>query len=204
MSVCEKRSAASRRPARPISRRRSPFSSSSRAAAVIASDIMTQRLETVAPDDDVYSALTVFKRGNHDVLPVVSRDRGGRWLGMLTREVVFDRVQRQITETQKLVFREHTGLTAIEQEGQLQQLVMGVTPMRRDMIQRLLVPLQALNRSLRDCDFRRQFGAQVIAIEQPDGTIQCPPDLDVPLQTGQRLLAIVWDRSESDQSESIT
>ncbi|MCZ6815656.1 MAG: chloride channel protein [Planctomycetota bacterium] len=172
------------------------------AAAVIASDIMSQRLETVAPDDDVYSALTVFKRGNHDVLPVVSRDRGGCWLGMLTREAVFDRVQRQITETQKLVFREHTGLAAIEQEGQLQQLVMGVTPMRRDMIQRLLVPLQALNRSLRDCDFRRQFGAQVIAIEQPDGTIQCPPDLDVPLQTDQRLLAIVWDRSESDLSES--
>lgn len=169
------------------------------AEAVIAADIMTERLTTVYDDDDVYSALNQFKLGNHDVLPVVSRGRERRWLGMLTRERVFEMVHRQIAETQALVIREHTPLAAIEQEGQLQQLVMGVAPMRKDIIQRLLVPLQAIGRSLREADFRRQFGAQVIAIEQPDGTIECPPDLDAPLQTGQRLLTIVW-RRDTDQA----
>ena len=172
------------------------------AEAVIAADIMTERLTTVYDDDDLYSALNQFKLGNHDVLPVVSRGRDARWLGMLTRERVFDMVQARIAETQRLVFREHTPLAAIEQEGQLQQLVMGVTPLRRDMIQRLLVPLQAIGKSLREADFRKQFGAQVIAVELPDGGSECPPDLDKPLQTNERLLTIVWQTGGERDSDS--
>lgn len=164
------------------------------AEMVIASDIMTARLATLRPGDDLYTALNEFTRGNHDVLPVVSANRKRRWLGMLARERVFDMVRKQIEDTQTLVFREHTPLAAIKREGQLQQLVMGVSPMRKDLIQRLLVPLQAIGKSLREADFRRQFGAQVIAVERPDGRIECPPNLDTPLQTDQRLLAIVWSR----------
>ncbi|MBN2563715.1 MAG: chloride channel protein [Phycisphaerae bacterium] len=166
--------------------------------AVIAMDIMTERMVTVCPHDDVYRALEELRRSNHDVLPVVSRQDGprtgssSRWVGMLTRERVFETVRRNIAETQKLMFHEHKGLTTIEHEGQLQQLVMGVSPMQKDMIQRHLVPMDAVGKSLRQADFRRVYGAQVIAIEQPDGSLQCPPDLDAPLSTGQRLLAIVW------------
>ncbi len=43
----------------------------------------------------------------------------------------------------------------------------------------------------READFRRTFGVQVLAIEQPDGTLQCPPDLNAPLQTSPRLVAVV-------------
>ncbi|MCG8409384.1 MAG: chloride channel protein [Phycisphaerales bacterium] len=162
------------------------------AEAVIAMDIMTEQLETVFPDIDMYQALNEFKRGNHQVLPVVSRDHGHRWLGMLDRERIFAAIRENLAETQKLMFREHVGLTAIEQEGQLQNLVMGVAPKGRDMIQRLLVPMDAVGRSLRDADFRRRYGAQVIAVEHPDGTVECPPKLDEPLRTGQRLMAVVW------------
>ena len=39
-------------------------------------------------------------------------------------------------------------------------------------------------------DFRREFGVQVIAIELPDGSLVCPPDPDLPLETKYRLVAI--------------
>lgn len=170
------------------------------AEAVIAMDIMTERLETIYPDVDMYQALNEFKRGNHQVLPVVSRDKAHRWLGMLDRERIFAEIRENLAETQKMMFREHVGLAAIEQEGQLQHLVMGVVPKGRDMIQRLLVPMDAVGRSLRETDFRRRYGAQVIAVEHPDGTVECPPNLDEPLKTGQRLMAIVWYDNPTEAS----
>lgn len=158
---------------------------------LIAADIMTERLETVAPDDDLYEALTRFTRSAHDVLPVVSRDRRRRWVGMLTREQVFESIRAEIEKMHRLVLREHAGLAAFDGEGQLQQLVMGVAPVAKGRIQRLLVPLHAVGKSIRQADFRRAFGATIIAIERPDGTILSPPDIDLPLATGMRLLAIV-------------
>lgn len=169
------------------------------AEAVIAMDIMTENLVTVSADDDAYHALEAFRRTHHDVLPVMAGDGAPRWVGMLSRERIFEALRERIAEIQKSVLREHVGLTAIEQEGQLQQLVMGVSPMRKDIIQRLLVPIDAVGLSLRAADFRRRYGAQVIGVEQPDGTIQCPPDLDAPLQTGQRLLAIVGQEGLSHE-----
>ncbi len=164
------------------------------ADALIASDMMTERVATVHPDDNLYHALTVFKRHSHDLLPVVSRDRQRRWLGMLSRGRVYEALREQAAVMHESVLREHEGLTAIDQESQVQQLLMSVTPLRTDRIQRLLVPLQAVGLSLREADVRRRFQIQVIAIEQPDGSLQCPPDLDAPLRTNQRLLAIVWEQ----------
>ncbi len=172
------------------------------ANVVIAADMMTEDLETIYPDLDMYRAMNEFKRGNHQVLPVVSRDRERQWLGMLDREQVFAAIRENLAETQKLMFREHIGLAAIDQEGQIQQLVMGVAPMRKDMIQRLLVPMDAVGKSLRQADFRRRYGAQVIAVEHPDGRIECPPDLDRPLVTGQRLLAAVWYEGQASGKET--
>ncbi|MCB9857737.1 MAG: chloride channel protein [Phycisphaerales bacterium] len=159
---------------------------------VIAADMMTVDLRTVDEDTEVYLALDLFRRSEHQVLPVLSHNRPHRWIGMLSRERVFEAIRESMAETQQAMLEEHAGLTAIEQEGQLHNLVMGVTPTSRDMIQRLIVPMDALGKSLREADFRRHYNAQVIAIEQPDGSVQCPPDIDSPLRSGQRLLAIVW------------
>ncbi|GMU38100.1 MAG: chloride channel protein [Phycisphaerae bacterium] len=158
---------------------------------LIAADIMTERVVSVYEDDDLYHALAVFQRENHDVLPVVTRDRSRRFVGMLTRRRVFEALREHILDMQKHVFREHEGLAAMEREGQIDQLITAVAPQRTDHVQRLLVPLDAIGKSLREADFRRAFGAHVVAIEQPDGSLQCPPDIDAPLNSGQRLLAIV-------------
>ena len=160
---------------------------------IIAADVMTERVPTVRPDESVYEALNEFRRSQRDVLPVLSRDTGRHWCGMLTRERVFRSVRGQIEEVQRSVVAEHRGLVAIEREGQLQELVTGLTPTRKHEIQRLLVPLQAVGKSLCQADFRKTFGTQIIAIEQPDGSIQCPPDIDAPLRTDQRLVALVWN-----------
>ncbi len=172
------------------------------ADALIASDIMTEQLATVFDDDDLYAALNVFRIENHDVLPVVSRGRKRPWVGMLTRKRVFEAVQQKIHETQQAVLQEHAGLAAIEQEGKLQQLVMGVNPTRNDQIQRLIVPMQALGQSLREADFRKNFGAQVIAIEKADGTMECPPNIDAPLTMRDRLVAVVWQDRTSPEPKS--
>lgn len=171
------------------------------AETVIAADIMTEDLVTVSPDEDVYMALESFRESNHDALPVVSNDGRKAWLGMLTREQVFDTLRKSLANMQTAMFREHVGLAAIESEGQIQQLVMGVTPMRKDIIQRLLVPMDAIGKSIREADFRRCYGAQIIGVEHSDGTIQCPPPLDEPLKTGQRLLAIVQPTTEKPADE---
>ncbi len=166
--------------------------------AVIAADIMNEDISTVHPDDDVYYALTRMARNNHIVMPVVSRGDSSVYLGMFARNDVYDRVRQQMEKLRKDLLAEHTGLAAIEHEEQLHQLVMGVSTPKRDMIQRLLVPMQVVGQSLREADFRRRFGVQVIAVEQPDGSMQCPPDPDAPLRTNQRLVAIVFERPETE------
>jgi CIC family chloride channel protein len=162
------------------------------AEVIIAADMMTTELATLHPDDDAYHALADMARENHVVMPVVSREQPPRFLGMLTRTHIYEAVQRGIDQMRQVLLSEHEGLAAIDQEDHLHQLVMGVPAAKKEVVQRLLVPLEALGHSLRESDFRRQFGIQVVALEQPDGTLQCPPDPDTPLLPGHRLVAIVW------------
>lgn len=158
--------------------------------AVIASDIMTEELETVRPDENVYRALTVMAARNHIVLPVID-PASGMFLGMLSREGIYAAVRTRLDYMRQDLLTEHKALLAIEHEETLHQLVAGVSIRKTDNLQRLFVPMEAVGRSLRESNFRREFGIQVIAVEMPDGSIQCPPDVDSPLETRQRLIAIV-------------
>ena len=161
------------------------------AGLLIAADIMTTKLVVLQQQDDVYSALIQFTRVDHVTLPVMSGGRDPRWVGMLSRRDVIDKLHRELERSHEAAFREHLGLRAIKEDVRIDQLIMGLPAEHAD-VQRLFVPMDALGKSLRDCDFRRQFNAQVIAIEQRDGSMQCPPDLDLPLSSDQRLLAVVW------------
>ncbi len=161
--------------------------------AVIAADIMTDEVDTIDADENVYSAVTLMARENHVVMPVVSPREPDLFLGMLSRHEVYAAVRGQLDEMRRHLLVEHRGLAAIDQEENLQQLVMGVSGPKFDNIQRLLVPIQAVGRSLRESDFRQNYGVHVIAIEQPDGSLECPPNPDRPLQTNQRLVAIVQE-----------
>jgi CIC family chloride channel protein len=161
------------------------------AEVIVAADMMTTQLETVYPDDDAYYALNKMARGNHLVMPVIAPGTTRQLMGMLTRQHVYEAIHEQINAMREMLLREHAGLAAIDQEDQLHQLVMGVPASKKESVQRLFVPMSAVGQSLRESDFRRQYGIQVIGIEQPDGTLQCPPDPDHVLDTDHRLVAIV-------------
>lgn len=159
------------------------------ARMLVASDIMTTKIASVAPGDDLYQVLSVFKHTGHEVLPVITRQNGERWVGMISRQHVVDVLRKDLRERHAVVLREHDDLQAIDRDLSLHQMLLP-TSQDTHRLQKMFVPIQAVGKSLRESDFRRRFNVQVIAIEQPDGAIQCPPDLDKPLTTDLRLLAL--------------
>ncbi len=159
--------------------------------SVIAEDIMTERLTSLWPDDNLYEALELFRHENHDVLPVVSEDPDHRWMGMLTRNSVFQALSSQVESSRQFILEEYSGLIAMDQEAALDNLLKAVSPQNGLRIERLMVPLDALGKSISQCDFRRTYGIQIIGIELPDGSLESPPNINVTLVSSYRLLAIV-------------
>jgi CIC family chloride channel protein len=161
---------------------------------IIASDIMTANPWTVHEEDSLYHALTIMTREKRVAVPVVKRGRDRVFVGMVTASNVHLAIKERLDRMGTHLLREHKELAAIESEQTVHHIATGASLGGIDAIQRLIVPVQVVGRSLREADFRRTFGIQVIAIEFPDGSIQCPPDVDSPLRTSQRLIAIVPQR----------
>jgi len=168
---------------------------------IIAEDVMNAQVPLLRSDDSLYMAVSEMARSGLHTLPVIDVEHDGRFLGMISRTRVHGMVRSQLDEMSKHLFQEHSGLAAIGHEDDVYQLAAGVTGGSVGRVQRLLVPIQAVGQSLRDADFRRNFGVHVIAIEQADGSIQCPPDVDAPLATNQRLLAVASEvPAEADEA----
>jgi len=72
----------------------------------VARDIMTTRLVSVSPDDDLNTALRRFTELNLDELPVLSPDEPGKLLGMLRRKDTIAVYNRRLAE-QKELSRSH-------------------------------------------------------------------------------------------------
>jgi len=157
---------------------------------VIAADMMSPNVPVLRPDDTLYTAISSMSRSGQLALPVTGADGGEHFLGVVSRSDVHRLVRHQLSEMSEHLIAEHAGLAAMDQEEGVYQLASGVAAGTAGRVQRLLVPIQAIDQSLRQADLRRQFGIHVLAIEQSDGSIQCPPDADAPLQTSQRLLAV--------------
>ena len=157
---------------------------------LVAQDAMTTKLVTLYPDEALYAALDVFDRSRHEVLPVVSRGRNRDWLGMLSRAQVASSLRSAMQRVSQAVAREHAGLKTLQTDMRVEQLLLTM-PAEDVKVQRLFVPIDAVGKTLRECGFRRKYNADVIAIEEPDGSIQCPPPIDAVLKTEQRLLAVV-------------
>jgi CBS domain-containing protein len=158
---------------------------------IIAADLMTTDPWTVTADDSLSQALGVMAQSKRTAVPVVRRPRGREFIGMITAESVYRAIRDQLDQMKTHLFAEHGELAVIESEETFHQLALGTSLASVNSIQRLMVPLQVIGRSLRESDFRSAFGIQVIAIEYPDGSIQCPPDVNAPLRTNQRLIGIV-------------
>lgn len=154
---------------------------------LVASDVMTSDVTTIDESAGADRALQVFRSQGHDVVPVTNQ--AGHWIGMLTRRRIVRALQQEFARVREAALHEHSDIGTLDADMRVEQLLLGV-PDSGANIERLFVPIEAVGRSLRECDFRRTYAAQVVAIEQRDGTVECPPDLDAPLRTDQRLIVV--------------
>lgn len=156
---------------------------------VRAVDIMTPEPVMLYPDDNLYGALGIFDRYNLEVLPIVSEDKG-EFTGMLTRAAIVAAVRVRLAEQREHAIREHAGFSALDKEAQLVDLLGEFTDPQKKCIQRVNVPHEAIGKSLRECDYHRNYGSQVIAIESRNGELSSPVDPDRPLEKDDILIVI--------------
>ena len=154
----------------------------------IAADLMTTRFDSLAPDETLYDALGSFQRSGAEALPVIGED--GELLGVLTRGDVHEVVAQRLSAVRADLLREHSGLAAIDEHGQLAHLLSGLPPAEAGRIERVPVAREWLGRSLREIDFRKVLGGTVLAVHTADKRFLCPPDPGRALAVGDRLVVL--------------
>lgn len=164
----------------------------------IAADLMTPRFEALAPDETLYGALAVFERSGTEALPVVGEHR--ELLGVLTRAAVHDLVAERLAAVREDLLKEHTGLAAIDEHGQLAQLLSGLPAANAGQIERVPVAPEWIGRSLREIAFRSARGATVLAVHTADKRLLCPPDPSRPFAAGDRLVLLSGGEDASEPS----
>lgn len=157
---------------------------------IIAADIMSTSVTAVRPDQTLYEVLDAFRTSHENWLPVITRHESNRFSGMLSRQAIHQALRSHVETMRTHLHREHMGLAAIEQDEQLNQLLLGLAPAQTDAIHRMPVPSDAVGKSLKDAGFRGRYGVQVIAIQWPNGDLQCPANIDAPLRADDVLLVI--------------
>lgn len=166
----------------------------------IAADLMTPRFESLAPDENLYGALAVFERSGAEALPVVGEQ--GELLGVLTRAGVHEIVSARLVAVREDLLKEHRGLAAIDEQGQLAHLLSGLPPEGAGRIVHTPVAPEWIGRSLREIDFRRARRATVLAVHTADKRFLCPPDPGRALARGDRLVLLSGGDGEEGRENS--
>lgn len=156
---------------------------------IVAADIMNGRVASLRQNDDLYTALERFSQAGIDVLPVVERD-GRTFVGILERDAMLKALREHVAARSAAALREHAALSALANDVELDTLFAELGSERGERISRMRVPEDALGRSLKDADFRRCYGAHVIAIETMSGKLLAPPDPQRPLEKDDILVVM--------------
>lgn len=154
---------------------------------ILAMDVMTTEPVTLEPGGSLYDALTRFRESGQSALPVVEPD--GTFAGMLTSDAIRQAVRKRIDSQRADLLREHADLAALDREGEIESLLSGLSRARKETVQRIPVPADAVGRSLREAEFRRRHG-EVIAIETASGDVISPPDPERVLAADDRLVVL--------------
>lgn len=160
---------------------------------IIAADVMERGAPMVTADENLYEALVTLKRTGLSTLPVVEKTCSRRLLGALHRGVIIEAVRERLRQLRGQMADEHSLLSLLEQDESRAENPRNrgaVGALRGAAIQRINVPQTAIGMSLRDADFRRMHGVQVVGIELADGTLLCPPDVSRPLKGDETLLTL--------------
>ena len=157
---------------------------------VISADVAVPPKALLEPRDSLYEAVHLFQAHGVEALPVVTRRPDGRYLGMLSRTAVFQTVQHGMEALRSGFAREHAALVS---SSEVVHLVGALSAADTRAVDRVAVRHDQVGRSLRDLDFRRRHGAEVLAVQTAAGAVLHPPDPGRPLATGDVLLIVRAD-----------
>jgi CIC family chloride channel protein len=155
---------------------------------IIAADLMSEVLP-LTEQSDLYGTLERFRGEAVDALPVID-PRHRTLTGMVTRAGVMRVMRAALAQRREHLLREHEGFAALDQQGQIDELLSNLTPHAQEQVHRMPVPEGAAGQSLRQLDFRRRYGSQVLAVECHGGELQAPPDPLRPLEPGDVLVVL--------------
>lgn len=141
---------------------------------VVAADVADPRAAAVDLSDDLYRALEVIRASGVEAVPVVSGE-ARRFEGMIGRSEIVRALREGSSREREAMLEEHAGLSALEQEARVEHLLLGL-PDSAAVVDRVSVPPEATGKSLRECDFRRRYGGQVLAVLTGSGVVLAPPD----------------------------
>lgn len=165
-------------------------------SVLIAADLASPSTPLVEPDDSLYEVVTLFQERGAEALPVVESARSRRYLGMVSRAQVHDAVKGALGHMRESLLREHAGLAAIEEQGELVHLLGAMSTPDTGSVDRVPVDPELVGRSLREVDYRRMRGGEVIGIQTRDRRLLCPPDPARPLADGDVLLVLTASPAE--------
>ena len=157
---------------------------------VLSVDVAVPPKALLEPRDSLYEAVHLFQAHGAEALPVVSRRPDGRYLGMLSRTAVFKRLQQSMEALRSGFAREHAALVS---SSEVVHLVGALSAADTRGVDRIAVRHEQIGRSLRELDFRRQQGAEVLAVQTATGAVFHPPDPERPLAAGDVLLVVHAD-----------
>jgi CIC family chloride channel protein len=157
---------------------------------VIAADLVAGEPACVERRATLYEAVALFQRAGSETLAVVDDRRERRFAGVLTRSRVYEAVRGQLEQMRANLLREHAGIAAIEEHRELVSLLGAMSSTEAGGVERIPVGDELVGRSLREADFRRTRGLQVLAIQTRERRLLCPPDPSRPLAPGDVLLVL--------------
>jgi len=111
-------------------------------------------------------------------------------LGILTRESVHEVVSQHLIAVREDLLREHSGIAAIAEHGQIAHLISGLAVADAGRVERLDLAHDWIGRSLAELDLRRARNVTVLAIATADKRFLCPPDPSRALEAGDRLVVL--------------
>jgi len=150
-----------------------------------AKDLLAPDPQVVYPGDDLYSTLDLFRRLSVDVLPVVEE---GNYLGMLSRAAILKALRKRLADQRYHLLREHSGLTALAEEGLLENLLSEISSHAGGKVQRMSVPNDVVGKTLKESGFRERYLSQVIAVQKSTGELVTAPDPDLVLMKEDTLI----------------
>ncbi len=123
---------------------------------VIASDIASEEVETVVPDDNCHRALGIMSEFNLQGLPVVDPAKPRKVIGMIWRKDVLDAYNKEI-ERRDLTSSFASRIT-------MKNIDSDVHFMEGHAISELPAPKKFVGKSIKDINIRARYGVDVILI----------------------------------------